>query len=89
MQLGEGKMNTQLGEWTEMPQEEKGSSDVGWITKEKGTEMSKMMLEAIWYRIEWIVLGCIDKTKFAIRWPQALSILVREFGQLRFLPTLE
>ena len=57
MQLGEGKMNTQLGEWTEMPQEEKGLSDIEWITKEKGIEMSKMMLEAIWYRIEWIVLG--------------------------------
>ena len=70
-----------------MPQEEKGSSDVEWIIKEKGTEMLKMMLEAIWYRIEWIVLGCIGKTKFAIQWLHAPSILVREFGQLSSLVT--
>ena len=89
MQLGEGRMNTQLGEWTEMPQEEKGLSDVEWITKEKGTEMSKMMLEAIWYRIEWIVLGCIGKTKSSIRWLQAPYVSVRESGQPQFLLTSE
>src|ERR1044071_7867596 len=36
MKLGGGRMNTQLREWTEMPQEEKGSSDAEWIIKEKG-----------------------------------------------------
>ena len=52
MQLGDGRMNTQLGEWTEMPQEEKGSSGAEWIIKGKDTEILKMMLKAIWYRIE-------------------------------------
>jgi len=51
MQLGEGRMNTQLREWAEMPQEEKGSSGTERIIKEKDTEMLKMMLEVIWYRI--------------------------------------
>ena len=70
-----------------MPQEEKGSSDAEWIIKERDTEMSKMMLEAIWNRIEWIVLGCIGKTRVVIRWLQAPSALVREFGQPQFLLT--
>ena len=71
MHLEEGRMNIQFEEWIMMFQEEKGSSDVEWIIKQKGTEILKMMPEAIWYRIEWIVLGCIGKIKFAIRWPQA------------------
>ena len=52
MQLGGGRKIMQLIEWTEMPQEEKGSSGAEWIIKEKDTEILKMMLEAIWYRIE-------------------------------------
>ena len=47
MQLGGGRMNMQLGGWTEVPQEEKGSNDVGWIAKGKDIMMPKMMLEAI------------------------------------------
>jgi len=46
-QLGGGRMSMQLGEWTEIPQEEMDSNDVGWITKERDTEMPKIMLEAI------------------------------------------
>ena len=52
MQLGEGRSIMQLGDRTGMSQEEKGSSDAEWIIKEKDNEILKMMLEAIWYKIE-------------------------------------
>ena len=47
-----GKMSMQLGGWTEVPQEEKGSTDVDLITKGKDILMLKMMPEAIWCRTE-------------------------------------
>jgi len=50
MWLGEGKRTMQLGDQTVMAQEEKGLSGAKWIIKD--TEMSKMMLEAIWYRTD-------------------------------------
>src|ERR1041384_2210269 len=45
-QLGGGRMSMQLGEWTEIPQDEMGSNGVGWTTKGTDTEMPKMILGA-------------------------------------------
>ena len=73
----------QLKDQTVMAQEEKGLSGAEWIIKD--TEMSKMTLEAIWYRIEWIEPGCIGKTRVDLQWLRAPSVLVREFGQPQFL----
>ena len=47
-QLGGGRMSMQLGGWTEVPQEEKGSTDVELITKGRDILMLKMMPGAIW-----------------------------------------
>src|SRR4051812_8705603 len=87
MQLGGGRKTTQLGDRTMMSQEEKGLSDAEWIIKD--TERSKTMLEVIWYKTEWIMLGCIGKTRVDLQWLHAPSVLVREFGQPQFLFILE
>ena len=75
----------QLGDQTMMAQEEKGLSGAKWLIKD--TEMSKTMLRVIWYKTEWIVPGCIGKTRVDIQWLQAPSALVREFDQPQFLLT--
>ena len=82
MQLGEEMKTMQLGDLTVMAQGEKGLSGAEWIIR--GIEMSRMMLGVIWYKTEWIVPGCIGKTKLAIRWPQAPSASARESGQPQF-----
>ena len=85
LHLREGRKTMRLGDQTGMSQEEKGSNGAEWIIKD--TEMSKTMLEAIWYKTEWILPGCIGKTRVDIQWLQAPSALVREFGQPQFLLT--
>ena len=85
MQLGGGKMITQLGGQIAMSQEEKGLSGAEWIIR--GTEMSRMMLGVIWYKTEWIMPGCIGKTRVDIQWLQALFALAKEFVQPQSLLT--
>ena len=85
MQLGGGKMITQPGGQIAMFQEETGSSDAEWITKD--TEKLKMTLGVIWFRTELIAPECIGMTWAGLQWLQALFALARGFVQPQFLLT--
>src|ERR1041384_1658093 len=85
MQLGGGKMITQPGGQIAMFQEETGSSDAEWITKD--TEKLKMTVGVIWFRTELIAPECIGMTWVGLQWLQALFALARGFVQPQFLLT--